>query len=82
MTESAVKLANIQTTVIGASSDNTEGKTIRLSGKVQADERLASSQVAHVPGRIEKLYVTFKGEQVTNGQSGQQISYMFIPGKE
>lgn len=70
MTESAVKLANIQTTLVGSTqSGNTSvGKTIRLSGKVQADERLASSQVAHVPGRIEKLYVTFTGEQVSVGQ--------------
>ena len=70
MTESAVKLANIQTTLVGAtqSGNSSGGKTIRLSGKVQADERLASSQVAHVPGRIEKLYVTFTGEQVSVGQ--------------
>lgn len=68
MTESAVKLANIQTTVIGSVSSDKEEKIIRLSGKIQADERLASSQVAHVPGRIEKLYVTFTGEQVTKGQ--------------
>ena len=66
MTESAVKLSNIQTSVIGRVAE--QGKTIHLSGKVQADERLASSQVAHVPGRIEKLYVTFTGEQVDKGQ--------------
>ena len=68
MTNAAVKLANIQTTIVGSSEGKQEGKTIRLSGKVQADERLASSQVAHVPGRIEKLYVAFTGEQVLVGQ--------------
>ena len=70
MTESAVQLANIQTTIVGNRNINggKAGKTIQLSGKVQADERLASSQVAHVPGRIEKLYVTFTGEQVSEGQ--------------
>lgn len=67
MTESAAKLANIQTTVIGEGTSS-EGKTIRLSGKVQEDERLASSQVAHIPGRIEKLYVTFTNEKVKKGQ--------------
>lgn len=67
MTESAAKLANIQTTVIGEGTSS-EGKTIRLSGKVQEDERLASSQVAHIPGRIEKLYVTFTNEKVNKGQ--------------
>lgn len=67
MTENAVKLANIQTTVIGSASGQSE-KNIRLSGKVQADERLTSSLVSHVPGRIEKLFVTFTGEQVNKGQ--------------
>jgi membrane fusion protein, copper/silver efflux system len=67
MTNAAVKLANIQTTIVGQESGQS-GKTFRLSGKVQADERLASSQVSHVPGRIEKLFVTFTGEQVNKGQ--------------
>ncbi|HFA49218.1 MAG TPA: efflux RND transporter periplasmic adaptor subunit [Bacteroidetes bacterium] len=72
MTDEAVKLANIQTTTIGEEMGQS-GKAIsqrdmRLSGKIQADERLASSQVAHVPGRIEKLYVTFTGEKVNKGQ--------------
>lgn len=75
MTSEAVKLANIQTTVVGAKSSQS-GKTISLSGKVQADERLASSQVAHVPGRIEKLYVSFTGEQV---YKGQKIATLFSP---
>jgi Cu(I)/Ag(I) efflux system membrane fusion protein len=67
MTEEAVKLANIQTTIVGGDSENSS-KMLRLSGKIQADERRASSQVAHVPGRIEKLYVSFTGEQVYKGQ--------------
>ena len=68
MTEAAVQLAKIQTTIVGTSDGSHADKTIQLSGKVQADERLASSQVTHVPGRIEKLYVTFTGEQVSTGQ--------------
>ena len=75
MTESAVKLANIQTTVIGQKTDAT-GKTFRLTGKVQADERQSSSQVTHIPGRIEKLYVTFTGEQVNEGQ---KIATIYSP---
>lgn len=67
MTEEAVKLANIQSTVIGRNELNTE-KVIHLSGKVAEDERQASSQVAHIPGRIEQLFVTFTGEPVTKGQ--------------
>ena len=75
MTKEAVKLANIQTTIVGAA--NTKARnTVRLSGKIQADERLASSQVAHVPGRIEKLFVSFTGEQV---KKGQKIATLYSP---
>ncbi len=75
MTSEAVKLANIQTTIIGDGVAQT-GKVIPLSGKIKADERLASSQVAHVPGRIEKLFVTFTGEQVNKGQ---KIATIYSP---
>ena len=75
MTESAVKLANIQTTLIGA-TDTEKGQEIRLTGKVQADERQASSQTAHVSGRIEKLFVTFTGEQV---KKGQKLATIYSP---
>ena len=68
MTNEAVKLASIQTTTVAGGFRSQAPKSIRLSGKIQADERLASSQVAHVPGRIEKLYVSFTGEQVWKGQ--------------
>ena len=66
MTREAMKLANVQTTVVGRSGR--QERTLRLTGKIQADERLTASQVAHVPGRIEELFVTFTGEQVKKGQ--------------
>lgn len=66
MTSEAIKLADIQTTLIGRGS--VAGKRLLLSGKVQPDERRAASQVAHVPGRIEQLYVTYTGENVRQGQ--------------
>ncbi len=75
MTEEAIRLLDVQTTMVGASG-SAGSKTLRLSGTVQADERLASSQVAHVPGRIEKLYVTFTGEQVTKGQ---KLADLYVP---
>ena len=75
MTEEAVKLANIQTTIVGEANAKMD-KTIRLSGKIQPDERLASSQIAHVSGRIEKLYVSFKGEQV---YKDQKIATLYSP---
>ena len=75
MTDAAIKLTNIQTTIAGQGSEH-HGKTIRLSGKVQPDERLASSQVAHIPGRIEKLFISFTGEQVTKGQ---KLALLYSP---
>jgi membrane fusion protein, copper/silver efflux system len=71
MTPAAVKLAQIETTVLGAGGQ--AENTLTLSGKIQADERLASSQVAHIPGRIEQLYVAFKGEYVGKGQRVARI---------
>ncbi|RLD21231.1 MAG: efflux RND transporter periplasmic adaptor subunit [Bacteroidetes bacterium] len=66
MTEAAAKLLNVQTFVVGE-GDGSEVSLMRFTGKVQADERLSSSQVAHIPGRIEQLFVTFTGEEVKVG---------------
>jgi membrane fusion protein, copper/silver efflux system len=68
MSPAAVQLAGIQTTTIGSFGEGNE-KTLRLTGKVQPDERLVAAQVAHVPGRIEQLFVTFTGEAVREGQA-------------
>ncbi|MCM2302899.1 MAG: efflux RND transporter periplasmic adaptor subunit, partial [Flavobacteriaceae bacterium] len=64
-TNEAVQLANVLTSVV---SKQKPIKEIRLFGKVQTDERLIQSQVAHIPGRIERLYVNFTGESVKRGQ--------------
>ncbi|MGE0771540.1 MAG: efflux RND transporter periplasmic adaptor subunit [Cyclobacteriaceae bacterium] len=65
MSETAIRLANIQTTRVGS---QVATKEIRLNGKVMPDERRISAQVAHIPGRIEQLAVNFTGEQVAKGQ--------------
>lgn len=65
LTKEAAALANVMTTVV---SKQNPVKEIRLYGKVQADERLYQSQVAHVPGRIESLAVNFTGEVIRRGQ--------------
>ncbi|MBK5279258.1 MAG: efflux RND transporter periplasmic adaptor subunit, partial [Bacteroidia bacterium] len=70
MSETAMQLANIQTTIVGSGNSI---KEIRLNGKVQADERKKSSQAAHIPGRIEQLLVNFTGEYVQKGQTIAQI---------
>lgn len=65
MSESAMKLAEVQTSV--ATRGNVS-KEVRLFGKIQVDERLLKSQTAHIPGRIEQLLVNVTGENVKNGQ--------------
>lgn len=71
MSEDAVRIANIQTTTVGGSGE-TSG-ILTLSGKLTTDETTASSLVTHIPGRIEKLYVSFTGDRVYKGQKIAQI---------
>jgi len=61
----AAELANVATSIV---SRHQPSKEVRLYGKVQADERLLQNQVAHIGGRIEKLFVNFTGEPVRKGQ--------------
>jgi membrane fusion protein, copper/silver efflux system len=61
----AAELANVSTSIV---SRQKPIKEVRLFGKVQADERLLQNQVAHVSGRIDKLFVNFTGESVRKGQ--------------
>lgn len=74
MTDDAVRIANIQTTIVG-NSGSSEG-SLSLSGKILADETASSSVVSHIPGRIEKLYIGFTGERVSKGQ---RIAKIYAP---
>ena len=65
LSKEAAELANVLTSVV---TRQKPVKEVRLYGKVQADEKLLQSQVAHVPGRIDKLNVNFTGETVVRGQ--------------
>ncbi|KAI9549723.1 hypothetical protein GHT06_003981 [Daphnia sinensis] len=73
MTPEAVALAQIHTTKI--SGTNASGE-LYLTGKIQADERENAAITAKFPGRIEKLYVTFTGEQV---KAGQRLATIYSP---
>ncbi|MCB0493861.1 MAG: efflux RND transporter periplasmic adaptor subunit [Cyclobacteriaceae bacterium] len=66
MSETAMKLANVQTTVVGMGNSV---KEVRLNGKVQADERLVTSQTSHLPGRVESLLINFTGDYVRKGET-------------
>ncbi len=73
MTEEAMALAQVQTLVVGGGQTK---KELLLSGKLQADERENASLSAKFPGRIEKLFITFTGEQV---KAGQRIATVYSP---
>ena len=72
LSENAIALANIQTTVIG--KDMSKGATaIFLSGKISNNEDALATQPAHFDGRIEKLYVNSVGEYVKMKQAVAEI---------
>lgn len=73
LSEEAYQLGNIQTSMVTKGSAE---KEIRLSGKIQPDERKLFSQVSHISGRIEQLYVNFTGEKVVRGQ---KIARIYAP---
>jgi Cu(I)/Ag(I) efflux system membrane fusion protein len=65
MSEEAIALANIQTTVVRRSHPV---KEMRLYGIIKPNERLLHSLTSHVSGRIEALSVNFTGETIHEGQ--------------
>jgi Cu(I)/Ag(I) efflux system membrane fusion protein len=73
MSPTAMQLADVQSMVVGSGG---AAKSIRLNGKVQADERLRFTQSSHIPGRIEKLMLNFTGEYV---KAGQTIAVVYSP---
>ena len=73
MSETAMQLASVRTAKVGVAEPV---KTVRLNGKVETDERRIASQSSHIPGRIEKLMVSFTGEFV---QKGQVIASVYSP---
>ncbi|MFT5512245.1 MAG: Cu(I)/Ag(I) efflux system membrane fusion protein [Bacteroidia bacterium] len=73
MTPTAMQLANIQTTVI---KKRKPVKEVRMTGKVQVDERKKYVLSSHIPGRLERLQLSFTGESVRKGQT---IGYVYSP---
>jgi len=73
LSQEAIQLANIQTTIVSRSNAL---KEVRLLGTVKPDERRLYSQVSHIPGRIERLYVNFTGEKI---RKGQKIVRLYSP---
>ncbi|MBN1596855.1 MAG: efflux RND transporter periplasmic adaptor subunit [Bacteroidales bacterium] len=65
MSESAMKLAEIQTMKVRRDYSN---KEVHLLGKVKPDERNIAELTARFGGRIEKLFVNFTGQNVNKGE--------------
>ncbi len=66
LTENAMALANIQTTIVGKGM--VEDNVIKLSGKITENEEANTVQVSYFSGRLERLNVSFTGEKVNKSQ--------------
>lgn len=65
MSQAAAKLADVQTTTV---IKDVAVSTHRLPGRIMVDERRLKTLPAHVPGRIEELYINFTGEYIAQGE--------------
>ncbi len=65
MSKSAMKIAEVQTVIIGKKAPL---KEVYFPGKIKPDERNISELTARFGGRIEKLYVNFTGQTVSKGE--------------
>jgi Cu(I)/Ag(I) efflux system membrane fusion protein len=66
LTENAMALANIQTTLVNGGT--VHGNAYKLSGKIVENEESNAVQVSYFSGRIERLKVSFTGEEIRKGQ--------------
>lgn len=66
LSDEAMALANVETSIVGAPSGS---KEIRLFGKIEPDQRQQQSQSAYVGGRIERLMIDAVGDVVSKGQT-------------
>ena len=67
MSENAMALANVQTTTVG-NAMNMEAGTVGLSGKIMENEEANAIQASYFDGRIERLNINYKGQEVNKGQ--------------
>lgn len=75
MTENAMALANIRTTVVGAAEGET-GTSLSLSGKIAVNEEAVAVQASYFDGRIEQLNVNYEGQEI---QKGQLLATIYSP---
>ena len=75
MSDNALALADIQTTIIGSEIAAVEAG-LNLSGKIVVNADETATQPAHFDGRIETLLVTSVGQQI---RMGQQVATIYAP---
>lgn len=68
MTKNAMALANIQTSIVGNTTENDEDAIISLSGKISANEENSSVQASYFDGRLEQLNLSYEGQEVNRGE--------------
>jgi len=68
MTENAMALANIQTTILGNGTMSEDDGMISLSGKIATNEENNAVQTSYFDGRIERLNINYEGQKVNRGQ--------------
>ncbi|QOI96112.1 MAG: efflux RND transporter periplasmic adaptor subunit [Flammeovirgaceae bacterium] len=73
MTAEAIAMANIQTTKVKSVSGANE---LSLTGKIKINEQQLSVVTAKFPGRIEKLFVNFEGQEV---KKGERLATLYSP---
>ncbi|WP_047416541.1 efflux RND transporter periplasmic adaptor subunit [Cellulophaga sp. Hel_I_12] len=76
LTENAMALANIQTTIVGSAKASYGDGMISLSGKITENEENNAVQASYFDGRIEKLNVNYEGQKVNKGQL---LATMYAP---
>ncbi len=68
MTENAIALANIKTTLVGNEMIAGDDGMLTLSGKISMNEENNAIQASYFDGRIEQLNVNYEGQEVKEGQ--------------
>lgn len=74
MTDNAMALANIQTSIVG--TDAGSNSSLQLSGKIKINQDQTATLPAHFDGRVEQLFVKTLGEKVSKGQ---KIATVYAP---
>lgn len=64
MSQEAIAMANVQTSVVELVAAE---KNVKLTGKIQINEKKLTSVTSDFPGRVENLHVNFTGQEVSSG---------------